>query len=214
MSNILRNRGSSSLPSHGDAGHGYDVGYGGYNAGGGGGGGGGNPYGGYNSGAQSLYGAGTLSSKSKRRGSRSHNFATIYMNPILWMIVAFLMFVLALYYRSTANGYLRRLSSRTIVEAVEKLKHSEDEARRWRAMVDETSRELQRKFTQQITTLEKENRFLQKERDELRVKHEGPDKKEEEARILQREVAWQSQVALLQKATQRESKRMVLEKYV
>jgi hypothetical protein len=74
--------------------------------------------------------------------------------------------------------------------------------------------EANRKYTPQINKLTRENRFLEKERDELRVKHEGPDKKEEETRMKSREEAFVEQVSLMQQAIKKESKRTILERYV
>ena len=53
----------------------------------------------------------------------------------------------------------------------------------------------------------------QKERDELRVKYEGPDKKEEETLLILREEALREQAAMLMYAAKKESKRTVLERY-
>ena len=72
--------------------------------------------------------------------------------------------------------------------------------------------EWKTKYTTRQNELERENRLLQKERDELRVKYEGPDKVEEGSRLLLREEAFQTQVELLQAATRKESKRNVLER--
>jgi len=71
----------------------------------------------------------------------------------------------------------------------------------------------ERKHAGRQQELERENRLLQKERDELRVKYEGPDKEEEESRLQLREEAFQNQVELLQEATRKESKRNVLERF-
>ena len=80
--------------------------------------------------------------------------------------------------------------------------------------MDRSIRDTQVKLNGRQQELERENRLLQKERDELRVKYEGPDKEEEESRLQLREVAFQHQVELLQEATRKESKRNVLERYV
>lgn len=73
--------------------------------------------------------------------------------------------------------------------------------------------EWKSKYASRQNELERENRLLQKERDELRVKYEGPDKVEEGSRLQLREEAFQNQVALLQAATRKESKRNVLERF-
>jgi len=79
--------------------------------------------------------------------------------------------------------------------------------------VSRKQKDAQRKYQQELNQLERDNRFLQKERDELRVKYEGPDKVEEMARLHMRELAFQEQVELLQEATRRESRRTVLERF-
>ena len=78
---------------------------------------------------------------------------------------------------------------------------------------EDSIQDLNNKYGDKHADLEKENRQLQKERDELRIKYEGPDKKEEEARLLMREKAFQEQVFMLQEATRKESRRTVLERY-
>jgi flagella basal body P-ring formation protein FlgA len=116
--------------------------------------------------------------------------------------------------RSNYNGILDVLqvhSSEAALEVVDQWKQSVEDAQREQT---QSQRDATRKYASQINQLERDNRFLAKERDELRVKYEGPDKQEEETRMVLREEAFQSQVELLQQATQKESKRTVLERYV
>jgi hypothetical protein len=65
--------------------------------------------------------------------------------------------------------------------------------------------------------MEKENRRLQQERDQLRVQLETTPhgtvlSSEEEARLQSREAAWRKQVYVLQNHTARESKRATLDR--
>ena len=221
---MLRNRGHGSLPSHGGSNGGYDQGYNGYSAGNGGGGGsyyggysGGNGYNGgaYNGGGYSAGGydgvtASTTNRPSKRRNSSSSssNMLVIIGSVILSVIC----FITALYYRSAANSLLSELGVDSKLEAKEQKERLQSEISRWQKQVDTTKYDTQRKFSTQISQLEKEKRSIQKERDELLVKHESPEKIEEGTKLVAREEAWKEQVMMLQEYTRQESKRSVLDK--
>ena len=107
------------------------------------------------------------------------------------------------------NSEIRRNLPSVIENYMQRLQTKVDTSQR---NVQQRQRDQRRQFQQQINDLERSNRFLQKESDELRVKHEGPDKVEELARLQLREEAYQDQVDLLQKATRKESKRAVIER--
>jgi hypothetical protein len=213
--NMLRNRGTA-LPSHGGGGggggggDGYNTGdgYGGY-GGGGGGGYGGDVYGNSSTGNHhnSNHSNNTFKDKARPRSEP-------WKNPlILYGITAF--FVLTtLYYRSSGNSILKALQVKTQGAAVELVQGLERDVSKWKIQVDKNRNENDRKNKKDIAKLEAKNKLLQKERDDLKEEHEGPNKVEELADILEREEAWTEQVALLKKATKRESRRSVLERYV
>jgi hypothetical protein len=203
---MLRNRGGA-LPSHGGGGGGG----GGYDAGGSYGGFAGNG-GGYNGGGDHM--ARSYANKDHRAASSS--LLKKLQNPtILSGICAACFFCMSLYYRSSANSILTGLGVANKQQALDLISSLHLEKNKWvKESEGSASQHLdgKRKFSQQLTTLERENKFLQKERDELRVKYEGPDKLEEQHRLELRDEALIEQVELLQAATRRESKRVVLEK--
>jgi hypothetical protein len=137
-----------------------------------------------------------------------------WKNPLVLYGVAVFFVIATLYYRSSGNSMLSALQVKTQDAAVEMVQGLEQEASKWKIQVDKQRNDLQRKATQDTARLERDNRSLQKEWDDLRVKHEGPEKIEGDARISLREDAWKQQVLLLQTATERESQRTVLERYV
>jgi hypothetical protein len=208
---LLRNRGSASLPSHG----GSDAYGGGSNDSGGSTYGA--AYGGYSNGGGSRSSTGSSSSSMKRRTSGSFSTPRLLGNPILAVIsicVSVLFFILTLSYRSSRNALYTAMDVSNVQGAISKMERYQMETKRWERQVEQVKAESQRKFTQQINALERDNRLMQKERDELRVKYEGAEKQDEEARLVARDKAWKEQVTLLQKATRQESKRSVLERYV
>lgn len=117
-----------------------------------------------------------------------------------------------MYYRSVSNSLLHELGVANKAEAMEQKERFQSEISRWKKQVDTTKYEIQRKFSTQISQLEKDKRSIQKERDELLVKHESPEKIEEGTMLVAREEAWKEQVMMLQDYTRQESKRSVLDK--
>jgi hypothetical protein len=239
---MLRQRGSGSgagLPGadYYANGGGGGAGYGGngYAGGGGGEGGGGSSssngggYEGYSNGSYGGYGGdvyastvyGGNGSSSRSSSDNKYSKRSSSTNPLLllacciglgvWSVLSVGLWMSA---RSNYNGILDVLqvhSSEAALEVVDQWKQSVEDAQREQT---QSQRDATRKYASQINQLERDNRFLAKERDELRVKYEGPDKQEEETRMVLREEAFQSQVELLQQATRKESKRTVLERYV
>lgn len=220
--------------------HNYYGGYsgGGTTSQGGGGysqnGGGGAAYGGYNAHSQqsyggytgqssSMYGGSAMSSDddnkhSKRRNSSfSSRFGSGFMSPVMLLcmtlgLMALIMLLMWTNVRGKYNTILKELelpNSKAVIDMYKSLQTDVAAANKKR---DSTGRDMERDYARRQKEMERENRLLQKERDELRVKYEGPDKKEEESRLLLREQAFQKQVALLQEATRKESRRTVLEK--
>lgn len=116
--------------------------------------------------------------------------------------------------RGKYNSILTEFDVRNAGALMDLYKDLQNDLKNAQQEKDRTVREANRKLNARQQELERENRLLQKERDELRVKYEGPDKEEEESRLQLREVAFQNQVELLQQATRKESKRNVLERYV
>ena len=123
---------------------------------------------------------------------------------------------MGLWWNASSNykTFTRSLQVSSGQEALVLLDSLKADVRAEKSKARDIKREAQKKYSSQISDLERENRLLQKERDELKAKHEGPDKKEASERSQLREAAFQEQVALLKEATRRESKRTVLERYV
>ena len=211
--NMLRNRGTA-LPSHGGGG-GLDIGGGGgggYNNNDGGG------YGGYNGGSGGGYGGGNgmnsgnnSNSKSSKDKGRSRGFEP-WKNPLVLYGVAAFFICTTLYYRSSGNSLLKALNVKTQDAAIELVQGLERDVSRWKKQGDKDRAVGERKSAAELARLEKTNRQVQKERDDLRTKHEGPDKIKKDVRIQDRDDAFAEQVAVLEKATKRESLRTVLEK--
>jgi hypothetical protein len=215
--NMLRNRGNALPTSNG---YGYDNGgggggysntgdgYGGYNGGGGGTGYGGDVYGNNNNNNNSH--SHTYKDKARSRGGGSEP----WKNPLVLYGVAVFLVLTTLYYRSSGNSLLKALNVKSQDAAVKLIQGLQQDVAKMKKQGDQERNESQRKSSTALSKAERERKNMQKERDALRVKHEGPAKFEEDARIVARELAFQTQVAALRKATKRESLRTVLERYV
>lgn len=203
--------------------------YGGYNGGGGGGGSSGysnnHGYGGYNGGQQSYggYNAGNTYSSHEQTQASDDKYAKtkapsiMIVNPLVLLCVLLGLWsigVLGLWMnvRSKYNSILSEFNAPNAGALLELYKSVQKDLVNAQQEKTRAAKEWKSKYTSRQEELERENRILQKERDELRVKYEGPDKEEEESRMLLREEAFQSQVALLQEATRKEAKRNVLER--
>ena len=203
---MLRNRGGG-LPSHG--GLGYDSGAGGGLGGGSYGGyGGGNGYGGGGYGGDEKY-------KRKRGPSILQNLTPLQITCI---VLGFWAFIMTWKSWSRAGQlktiYKKAGNSKSVKNVLAFMDSERRRAELSRREAKDAVRDNNEKLQSKISTLNEKVRNLQKSNDELRMKHEGPKKKEQEERMALRETAYQDQVELLLKATRKESKRSVLDKYV
>jgi hypothetical protein len=187
--------------------------YGGYNPGSGGGGGEQQ-----NSNSSMYYGGGVASQNNSKTNKPKNNNRNATM--LLWACVgtglwAFLMMGL---WWNASGSYKEMLTmlnvqkGQDVLLLVDDLKEDVAEAKVKTEQKD--TKALEAKRGMELSKLEKEKRYLQKERDELRVKYEGPDKKEEESRVLLRDEAFKEQLDWLQESIKIESKRTVIERYV
>lgn len=216
---MMRQRPSGSTPagSHsyyggysGGTDYSNNNGYGGYN------GGGHDSYGGYNVGNGYSTGSHTNASDDNKY-SKSKGSSMAMGNPMYFVLVLLGLWGIAtmglwLNVRSKYNSILKQFKAPdadALVDLYQRLQKDLANAQQEKAR---SVADWKSKYTTRQNELERENRLLQKERDELRVKYEGPDKVEEGSRLLLREEAFQNQVALLQAATRKESKRNVLER--
>lgn len=172
-------------------------------------------YGGTNNG--STYGGYSSSYKDKPRRSSNQTIVMQYLKqPIIWLaLAAFVLFLTTMQYRGQRNWILRQLNVKThkdAVNIVEDLREQIRKLQRERVTAHQDTTAKNTKTDQEYAALERENRKLQKERDELRVKYESPEKRTEATRIAAREDAWKKQVHLLQQAASRESRRATTEK--
>lgn len=221
---MLRNRGTptnaggggaaANLPSHqGYGGYsGGSNGYGGQNNGGG--------YAGYNgNGSQSDLGYGgapePLSSPKQRRRSSYSASSTIsapWKNPVLVLGSLTLIFLFTtLYYRSsggdggqTLQQIRDQLGMKDVNEVLEYVQDLKARVGKSRTEVDQAKREAQRKYSTQISDLERENRALQQQL------KDGSGSIGTEVEV--RDDAWKAQVQSLLRFTRQESKRAVIDK--
>jgi hypothetical protein len=207
----------SGLPSHGGGGGG--TGYGGYNSGGGGSSSQSAYYGGY-TGAQAYdtgYSRPSTSSATPQNSKRNKEESPVV--KYILTLVCLLFLGTTLHYRGKFNGTLHKLNVKSIDEAVRIVTNVERDKERWK-------RDLQLKridqdgYKEKLDKLEDKNRILQKERDEFRIKYERQPhaQKDENAlldskKLASRAKAMTKQIELLQNATQRESKRAVIDKF-
>ena len=194
--------GGGGLPTYGSSGGGYSSG--------------GANYGGYNHSNDMMYGgySNDTSSNDKYQKRKAANPSLPYVISNLVFVILALLFTFLWLRSSSQHASILKTFQ---VDSNQGLQSLMRELRKDLAQTSnmiQNRKTIEKKYAPKIASLEKENRFLQKERDELRVKYEGPDKKEEEERRKQREIAYTEQVELMQKHIQRESKRTVLERYV
>jgi small-conductance mechanosensitive channel len=118
--------------------------------------------------------------------------------------------------RGKTNSMLKQLDKTSIaavVDYAQDLENRLSSTQRQLTKSQQESTSSSRQDAQKIATLQKENRLLQQQADDLKKKHEGPQKvKEETQRLQDREMAFSEQVAWLQASARRESKRAVLER--
>lgn len=204
------NNGYSSNGSYGGYNAGSQQGYGGYNAGAA-----------YSSPSMSGYAAAPASTDNKyAKSKRKSSSAMPVDNPVLVVILILLglwsvaMLGLWMNVRGKYNSILTEFNvpnSNALMDLYKTLQSDLADIQRKK---DREIRQNDKKFAGRESELQRQNKLLQKERDELLVKYEGPDKEEASERLQLREEAFQNQVELLQEATRKESKRNVLERYV
>jgi cyclophilin family peptidyl-prolyl cis-trans isomerase len=194
---------NSGLPSYGGA----APSYGGYN-------GNGSAYGGFHGGGGGSNGS--FKDKPRSRNGSNDPVALVLdklKQPWMWgVLAASFFFILTMQYRSQRNAILRELNVSSTKEALQRFQDTHSQKQNFeRELFSKTS---ETKTTAQKTAkLEVELRKVQKERDELRVKFESPDRRRDEIRLAAREEAWKKQVQVLQQATSKESRRAVMEKF-
>jgi hypothetical protein len=155
--------------------------------------------------------------KKKRKGGGNSTLTMIIFflkdKFIIAILMALLCFGSTLYYRSQYKVILKKFHAKTISEAVKSYERMEQERRNYQKDMLST-RDAERRQQNQIRELEMRNRELLKQKDEIRAQYESGSRmtKEESGKWKDREDAWRNQVYLLQNATQRESRRAVLER--
>ena len=155
----------------------------------------------------------SLKGKKKKSLSSPISLKVLTENKIvIASLVAFLMFGMALYYRSQYKLILKKLHVQTIVEAVKSYEKLELDKKKYQKEAL-SSKESDRSLKNSIRELEKTNRELRKQQDELKVMNEATSMEMEKSeKFKTRDAAWRKQVYLLQNATQRASRFAVLER--
>jgi hypothetical protein len=229
-----RNSGSSDLPTHGGGGGGGGSNY--YGNSGGPYASGGANYGGYNSSSDMMMGMQDESSDNKYHKKKQRNRLlsfppttsnstlgemVVVVANVVFVVLALVFTILWLRVSGEHHGVIKqfhRVDVETNLDLKIMMSKLRDELKQAQRTDNKSARsfktEMNRKYQPQINTLERENRYITKDRDELRLKHEGPGKKEEETRMKSREEAFIEQVGLMQQAIKKESKRTLLERYV
>jgi len=111
------------------------------------------------------------------------------------------------------RNFLKQAGAKSLSEVQETIQSNRNIVETLREDVRK-QKELFKAEKKKSTTTERQSRELQKQVDELKMKHEGPEVEEEKLRAEKREDAWMQQVQLLQQATSRESRRAATEKYL
>jgi hypothetical protein len=171
-------------------------------------------YGGY----QSPTGSPRFSFKDKAlpgRALRLRRFLlTFTRSPwAFFLSTTFIFFVTTTRYRTRQRHLLEELQINSVEEVIAAFTKMKEDNRRWEREIF-AQKGAERETHARYTALERSNRLLQKERDELRGKVESPERRNEELKIKAREEAWKQQIQLLREATVRESRRAAIEKYV
>jgi hypothetical protein len=135
-------------------------------------------------------------------------------NPAVWgYVLAAIFFWGMMSYRSGQNQLVALLDSRNFKNALVQIRANKQQRESLLSQLT-SARDTQRVMLTNKSEQETAKRKLQKEIDELKQKHEGPEREMEKIKIKTREEAWKTQVQLLQQATSRESRRAATEKYV
>jgi hypothetical protein len=204
---MLRNR-TSGLPSHdgasGSAGPGAGGSYGGYSTSSNNGG-----YGGYGNDNDNKYAA-------KRRSS-TPGFP---MNPTLMACIGLGCWaVIATGMNWSKGSQLKRIFNEagkaSNVEDVIDYMHAERrKAYTVRQEAKDSIRDHTDRHSTKVKTLQEQISSLQKHKEELITKHESPEAKEEKENVEWRESAYEEQVELLEARVRKDSKRIIVERYV
>jgi hypothetical protein len=136
------------------------------------------------------------------------------INPwVLFLFMSGIFFILATRYRAQQQHLLQEIQLKSVDEVIDAFAKLKEDNRKWEREIF-SQKGAEREANARYSALERSNRMLRKERDELHDKYESPERRNEELRIAAREDAWKNQVALLQEATVQESYRAATEKYV
>ena len=138
------------------------------------------------------------------------------LNPLWYVCIAtglWALIMIKLWWSASGqySGMLKTLEVRSTTEITEQINTWKRKINQANDEADQDNKKFEDNIKKSLAELTAQNRYLQKERDELRVKHEGPDKKEEESRIMMRDRAFREQLEFLQSAIKKESRRRVLE---
>jgi hypothetical protein len=151
--------------------------------------------------------------KKKKSFSSTISLKLLKDKVVIASLAAFFMFGLTIYYRSQYHHILKKLHVQTMMEAVKSYEKLELEKKKFQKEAM-SAKENDRNMKNSIRELEQTNRELRKQQDELKIKYEtaGGMEVQKSEKLKGRDDAWRNQVYLLQNATQRESKRAVLER--
>jgi cobalamin biosynthesis Mg chelatase CobN len=156
----------------------------------------------------------SIKGKKRRDPSPSISLGFLFNRFVIVCVVAAILLIATIYYRSQYTTILNKFHTQSIVDAVKNYEKLEREKQRYQ-QESKTGQDQQRSLKNTIRELEKQNRELRKERDELQMKFDEEEDgigAEEADKLKEREEAWRNQVYVLQNATARESKRAVLER--
>lgn len=194
-------------------------------------GGGSEGYGGY-SGSQSNYGgyapdnsayggyvspSSSDSKYSKKSPKKASSVGSVIGSPLVLVCVLMLLWSIAVLglwmnVRAKYQSILREFNapnSSAVMKLFTNLQRDLSDAQKEKAR---KIRETTSNLNVQQEELKRENRLLQKEYDELRIKYEGPNSEDKTFRMVQREEAFKQQMHLLQESIRKESRRTVLER--
>ena len=154
--------------------------------------------------------------KKKRKQGGNDSSATIVLGVglVFCMVYALVMTILFLSYRGKTNTMLKELdqpSVQAVMDHAADLKHKLASTER---QLNRAKQETSRSESQKIATLQKENRVLQQETQDLKQKYESREATKVQTKLRERDLAFSEQVEWLQAVTRRESKRAVLERCV
>jgi hypothetical protein len=180
--------GDVSLPTHGNSNGGYSTSS-------------------YGSGSRS-FGFGTPKYGKKRGGGYSPMVLIVLFMGLLNVVFTGLWMSSKGRYRSLLEG----MRARDVSGVVDKMRWAEQELASVRREVTTERRIAENNFGEKLNKLENDNLRFKKERNELREKHESPEKMEKDFRFKKREPEYLQQIGRMQKAIRKESKRTVLER--